>query len=76
MNAQILNQFGELGQFYESIKAKSVHNLMAEDEIMIENILLGIKVDHNGAIIDIVDAGNESDTGDVDEEDVDDVDFN
>ena len=70
----MLYQFGELGQFHGSIKAKSEHNLMPEEQVTMENVLLGIEVDDNSAIMDVVDTGDESDTGDVDEED--DVDFN
>ena len=40
---------------------------MPEEQVMIENILLVIEVDDNNAIMDIVDAGDESDTGDIDE---------
>ena len=70
-NARILDQFGELDHFPESIKAKSVHNVTPEEEVTMENVLLGIEVDDNGAILDIGDAGDDSDTGYVDESDID-----
>ena len=68
-NARILDPFGELGQFPESIKAKSVYNLTAEEEVTMENVLLGIEVDDDGTIMDIDEGGGESDAADVDEED-------
>jgi hypothetical protein len=52
----------------ESIKTKSVHSLTAEEEVTLENVLLGIEVDDQGDLMDIVDAGDENDSEDVDEE--------
>ena len=75
-NARILDQFDELSQFPESMKAKSVYNLTPEEEVMMENVLLGIKVNDDGTIMNIVDAENESDAGGVDEEDEDEDDYN
>src|SRR5579859_4905540 len=67
-NAQILDQFDDLQLLPESIKMKSVHNLTAEEEVTLENILLGIEVDDQGDLMDVVDAGDENDSEDVDEE--------
>jgi hypothetical protein len=71
INARILHSFDELAQFPMGIKARHMHELTAEEEVMIENVLLGIEMDENGTIMDIDKTGGESNARDVDEEDED-----
>ena len=52
----------------ELIKAKSVHDIMPEEEVTLENVLLGIEVDDESIIMAIGKTGNENDNEDVDEE--------
>jgi len=52
-NGRILDQFEELFLLPESIKAQSVHDLTPEDEVTLENVLLGIDVEHQSAGMDI-----------------------
>ena len=57
-NTQILHQFYESTLFSQSIKVMSINNLTVEEEVQLENVLLGIDVDDNGIIMDVMDAGN------------------
>ena len=67
-NARFLDQFEDLQELPESIKAKSVHCMTSEEEVVLENILLGIEVEDQGDLNDIVDAGDENDSEDVEED--------
>jgi hypothetical protein len=62
-------------QLPESIKAKSEYDLTSVEEVTLENVLLGIEVDDNSDITDIIDAEEENDNEDVDEEDEDEEEF-
>ena len=71
-NARVLEQFEDIPQLPESIKAKTIHNLTPEEEVALENVLLGIEVDDKGDLVDIIDAEEESDSEDVDDEESED----
>jgi hypothetical protein len=73
MNSRILDRFEGLEAF-ESIKAKSVHDLTPEEEVMMENVLLGIDVDDQGVGMDIEMSTDEREDEDVDDDEVDEED--
>src|SRR5436309_14955653 len=53
-NGRILDQFNSEGMFLllESIKARSIHDLMPEDEVTLENVLLGLDIEHQSDEVD------------------------
>ena len=58
----------------DSIKAKSIHKLTSEDEVELENILMGIDVDDGSVEMDIVNNTSENEDEDDEEDDIDDED--
>ena len=56
----------------ESIKAKSVHDLTPSDEVLLENVVLGLDEEYQSSEMDIDQDVNENDDVDVDEEDEED----
>src|SRR5579859_542023 len=52
-NGRILDQFDRLFLLPESIKVKSVHDLMPEEEVALENDILGLDVEHQSVEMDI-----------------------
>ena len=52
----------------ESIKAKSVHDLTPEDEVALENDLLGLDVEHQSVEMDIEEDMDENGDDDIIEE--------
>jgi hypothetical protein len=58
----------------DSIKAKSIHKLTSEDEVVLENILLSIDGDNGNVGMDIVENDSENEDEDVDDDEVEDED--
>jgi len=52
-NGRIIEQFDDLFLLPKSIKVQSVHDLTPEDEITLENILLGLDVEYQCGEMDI-----------------------
>src|SRR5579859_3042099 len=71
-NGRILDRFEGMYEFSESIKAKSVHKLTSEEEVTLENVLLGLDVEHQSAGMDIDENMDENGDKDVTEEEEDD----
>src|SRR5438046_5656580 len=69
-NARILDQFDSEGVFLlpESIKARSIHDLTPEDEVTLENVLLGLDIEHQSDEVDEDKDVNENKEGDSKEE--------
>jgi len=70
-NGRTLEQFDVLP---DSIKDKSIHKYTLEDEVELENNLLGLDVNDINAEMDVDEDVDENEDGDVDEEDEEDED--
>jgi len=70
-NSRILHRFDGMFELPDSIKAKSIHKLTSEEEVELENILMGIDVDDGSVEIDNAGENEDEDVDDDEEEDVD-----
>ena len=66
-NSRVLDRFEGMFQLPDSIKAKSIHKFTPEDEVELENILLGIDLEDT-----LVETGIIEDMGENEDEDFDD----
>src|SRR5579859_4009458 len=73
-NGRIIEQFDDLFLLSKSIKVQSVHNLTPEDEVTLENILLGLDVEYQCGEMDIDKDMDENEDEDLNGEDNDDDD--
>ena len=62
INARIVEFLSDFTQFPNRIKVKNMCDMTMEEEIMMENALLGIEMDKNSTIMDIDEARSKSDT--------------
>jgi len=73
-NGRILDQFDSEGMFQlpESIKARSIHDLTPEDEVTLENALLGLDIEHQSNEVDEdenMDGNEEEESSEEDDDD-------
>jgi len=73
-NSRILDRFQGMFKLPDSIKTKSIHKLTSEDEVELENILLGIDLDDENIEMDYDENDTENEDEDVDGDEVEDED--
>jgi len=73
-NSRILDRFQGMFELPDSIKTKSIYKLMSEDEVELENILLGIDLDDKNVEMDYDENDTKNEDEDVDGDEVEDED--
>jgi len=73
-NSRILDRFQGMFELPDSIKTKSIYKLTSEDEVELENILLGIDLDDRNVEMDYDENDTENEDEDIDGDEVEDED--
>ena len=73
-NSRILDRFQGMFELPDSIKTKSIYKLTSEDEVELENILLGIDLEDRNVEMDYDENDTENEDEDIDGDEVEDED--